>query len=405
MDVELLQAHPNTMLGCMFSSNFVETRHLTESCFKQTSSSSLTSSSSNSVCNKSFSDLKTNLSSVYTSPRDIIIAQDSGITAQVFRAILDYYLLGRMSCPPGVSVQELKEASDYFLIPFNHQTVKCGNLRSFLHELANDGAHSIFEQFLEAHILSLLVHRTQFGERECHVVIVTDDEIIDWDLDYPPQMPENELHSHIIHSTQMFRFLKYIENREVAKHVLIDRGLKKIRIGIEGYPTSKDRMKFRPGLRPEAIYNYVQCPFLHMSWEEEENKSRHVDFQCVKSKSVSDLTTGLEQAVIDPLPPHLAHHSSVLLHNSQRIGLGVIETPNPSDNLPVIANEFRSPLSPVQLDDQINDLSRSAIRSRSFENPDLTLSLGVITSEPLNAESPEDVTPLSINLGVNVTSV
>lgn len=35
-----------------------------------------------------------------------------------------------------------------------------------------------------------------------------------------------------------------------------------------------------------------------MSWEQEENKSRHVDFQCVKSKSVSDLTS-LDQAVID----------------------------------------------------------------------------------------------------------
>ena len=32
----------------------------------------------------------------------------------------------------------------------------------------------------------------------------------------------------------MFRFFKYIENRDVAKMVLKERGLKKIRIGIEG---------------------------------------------------------------------------------------------------------------------------------------------------------------------------
>ena len=38
----------------------------------------------------------------------------------------------------------------------------------------------------------------------------------------------------VLYSTQMFRFLKYIENREVAKQVLSERGLKKIRIGIEG---------------------------------------------------------------------------------------------------------------------------------------------------------------------------
>lgn len=40
-----------------------------------------------------------------------------------------------------------------------------------------------------------------------------------------------------IRSTAMYRFFKYIENREVAKLVLKDRGLKKIRMGIEGYPT------------------------------------------------------------------------------------------------------------------------------------------------------------------------
>ena len=45
-----------------------------------------------------------------------------------------------------------------------------------------------------------------------------------------------------------------------------------------------------------VIYNYVQRPFLHMSWEKEEAKSRHVDFQCVKSKSITNL---LEAAAAD----------------------------------------------------------------------------------------------------------
>jgi hypothetical protein len=39
----------------------------------------------------------------------------------------------------------------------------------------------------------------------------------------------------------------------------------------------------------QVIYNYVQRPFIHMSWEKEEAKSRHVDFQCVKSRSVTNL--------------------------------------------------------------------------------------------------------------------
>lgn len=77
----------------------------------------------------------------------------------------------------------------------------------------------------------------------------------------------------------MYRFFKYIENRDVAKQVMKERGLKKIRLGIEGYPTYKEKVKKRAGGRSEVIYNYVQRPFIHMSWEKEEAKSRHVDFQ------------------------------------------------------------------------------------------------------------------------------
>ena len=40
--------------------------------------------------------------------------------------------------------------------------------------------------------------------------------------------------SPVIYSTKLYRFFKYIENRDVAKSVLKDRGLKKIRLGIEG---------------------------------------------------------------------------------------------------------------------------------------------------------------------------
>ena len=42
------------------------------------------------------------------------------------------------------------------------------------------------------------------------------------------------LSSTVIYSTKLYRFFKYIENRDVAKSVLKDRGLKKIRLGIEG---------------------------------------------------------------------------------------------------------------------------------------------------------------------------
>lgn len=46
--------------------------------------------------------------------------------------------------------------------------------------------------------------------------------------------------------------------------MLKDRGLKKIRLGIEGYPTYKEKIKKRADGRAEVIYNYVQRPFIHM---------------------------------------------------------------------------------------------------------------------------------------------
>lgn len=68
-----------------------------------------------------------------------------------------------------------------------------------------------------------------------------------------------------------------------------------------GYPTYKEKVKRRPGGRPEVIYNYVQRPFIRMSWEKEEGKSRHVDFQCVKSKSTTNLAAAAADIPQDQL--------------------------------------------------------------------------------------------------------
>ena len=88
-------------------------------------------------------------------------------------------------------------------------------------------------------------------------VILHDDDIIEWDEDHPP-LCEEERHSlYTVVSSTLARFAKYIENREVAKTVLKDRGFKKIRLGIEGYPTTKERVKQRRG-KSHVSYNFVQ---------------------------------------------------------------------------------------------------------------------------------------------------
>ncbi|KAI1893154.1 hypothetical protein AGOR_G00140990 [Albula goreensis] len=210
-----------------------------------------------------------------------------GISAGIFRVVLDYYRTGLLRCPDGLSVAELREACDYLCINFNYSTVKCRDLSALLHELSNDGARRQFEGLLEDLVVPAMVNSAQGGERECHIVVLTDDDTVDWDQEHPPPMGEE--YSQILYSTKLYRFFKYIENRDVAKALLKERGLKNIRIGIEGYPTCKEKVKRRPGGRSEVIYNYVQRPFIQLSWEKEEGKSRHVDFQCVRSKSVPNL--------------------------------------------------------------------------------------------------------------------
>jgi len=270
VDPELFRAKPNTMLGRMFTSSM----------------------------DNNFTRANEN--------GEYEVAE--GLSAMVFQAILDYYKIGMVRCPPSVAVPELREACDYLLIPFDSSTIRCQNLRCLMHEFSNDGAREQFNVFLEERILQEMVRSAQCGDRECHIVILTDDDVVDWDDEYPPQVGEED--PRVIYSTQMYRFFKYVENRDVSKLVLKERGLKKIRLGIEGYPTTKEKVKKRASGRAEVIYNYVQRPFIHMSWEKEEARSRHVDFQCVKSKSITNLLEAaspdgpLEPA--EPSPPPIA---------------------------------------------------------------------------------------------------
>ena len=73
---------------------------------------------------------------------------------------------------------------------------------------------------------------------------------------------------------------------------------------MEGYPTHKEKVKRRHNNRAEVIYNYVQRPFVHCSWEKEEARSRHVDFACpiVKSKSNPSLASAASDPIPQPAP-------------------------------------------------------------------------------------------------------
>ncbi|CDW57077.1 BTB 2 domain containing protein [Trichuris trichiura] len=238
----------------------------------------------------------TMLGRMFGSPRDYKLVKPNehgeyvvadGISPNCFRAVLEYFTRGVINCPPNVPVAELREACDYLLVPFNAETVHCADLRGLLHELSNEGAREQFNEFLNKLILPRMVEAAE------NVILLSY-----WTTRWSNGMT-------IVYSTQLHRFFKYIENRDVAKQQLKDRGLKKIRLGIEGYPTCKEKIRRRPGGKAEVIYSYVQRPFIHMSWEKEEGKSRHVDFACpiVKSKSNPSLTSAYSEDV--PASPPL----------------------------------------------------------------------------------------------------
>lgn len=73
-----------------------------------------------------------------------------------------------------------------------------------MHELSNDGARKQFESYLEEMVLPLMVASAQSGERECHVVVLTDDDVVDWDEEYPPQMGEEYSQSQSLIRTRYY---------------------------------------------------------------------------------------------------------------------------------------------------------------------------------------------------------
>lgn len=76
-----------------------------------------------------------------------------------------------------------------------------------MHELSNDGARRQFECYLEEMVLPLMVASAQSGERECHVVVLTDDDVVDWDEEYPPQMGEEYSQSKSLSSSLMLELI------------------------------------------------------------------------------------------------------------------------------------------------------------------------------------------------------
>lgn len=221
------------------------------------------------------------------------------VSVDMFRAILGYYVTGKVDCPPTEPVASVRAACDFFLIPFSVDTVVCYNTCELLQELSQQGARESFIRYLCELLLPAMSRSAQEGERECHIVVLLTTDVLDWEEACLPGYGEE--HARIVRSTPLYRFLRYDENRSIAKEVLEGRGLKRVRVGVEGFPMTKQKVKkWTHTGRPVVEYNYEQRPFMHCSWEADEHRSRHVDFQCVRPRGHSQTNLLRTLAEIPP---------------------------------------------------------------------------------------------------------
>ena len=119
---------------------------------------------------------------------DYVIHHD--LTPEAFAAILDYYKHGQILCPPTVAVSELREACDYFQVPFTSESVRCDDVGKFLHELSNKGAVQQFAMFLQRFLVPAMARCAKLGERDCHIVVLAETDTIEWDTSFPPRLGE-----------------------------------------------------------------------------------------------------------------------------------------------------------------------------------------------------------------------
>lgn len=119
---------------------------------------------------------------------DYVIERE--VSPEAIAAVLDYYRHGRIKCRPTVAVTELHDACDFFQIEFSTASVQCEDVARFLHELSNEGAKRQFHSFLQRSLVPAMARCADLGERQCHIVVLLENDTVEWDEELPPQLGE-----------------------------------------------------------------------------------------------------------------------------------------------------------------------------------------------------------------------
>ncbi len=63
--------------------------------------------------------------------------------------------------------------------------------------------------------------------------------------------------------------------------------------GVAGFPTHVSKIRLgADGEKLEVVYSYEQRVFVRVSWERDDPRGRHVDFQCVRARAPAQLPAG-----------------------------------------------------------------------------------------------------------------
>eukprot|EP00732_Lithocolla_globosa_P005213 Lithocolla_globosa_v1_NODE_5241_length_1276_cov_32.660115.p1 type:complete len:286 gc:universal NODE_5241_length_1276_cov_32.660115:1246-389(-) len=202
----------------------------------------------------------------------------------IFQSILGYYDNGKVVCPSNVDLDDLLTACEYFLIPIDLNTIVCRDLGKLMHYFSDRGARKRFIDVYLPLYLPAVKECADLGERLCTVVVLTSEDDVHWDESDPPPFEEEEAQKKVITSTEFSRFLLYAENRRLVEEVLMERGLKKVKLGIEAFPMDK-QICDPHGIPLSNPYRYEHRPYISCSWEKEDKGNRRVAFQYVRKTS------------------------------------------------------------------------------------------------------------------------
>jgi len=67
-----------------------------------------------------------------------------------------------------------------------------------------------------------MLESTCLGDRQCHIIILAEDDVIDWDEDYPPQMGEEQAQGNLQYLSQLHGSCHTLSGESIVVSIWIE---------------------------------------------------------------------------------------------------------------------------------------------------------------------------------------